>query len=278
MAETPGDVGGIATGTAGSVCAISPSDTTAVLNNFMTRIEELEKAVTQLLATNIMANQLSDLSQQVGWVGNVTYMGLDGWTQTEYGTLIPPPGFSILGNGLTLSDGSTYNAVYYDENGVLQFGFQAGGTGVVGELPEAWNAAAAGTAADYAYASFIFGSGWVAESSRNISISKTVSGNNFEFDYTVSQSGLYLFAGNATDVDGTAGTIQELDAIIIAVNGVTKYTNSFQSPPNATRQWGGAVSGLIALAAGDVISMDDAGGGTIDTVTSASFSVVRISS
>ena len=105
------------------VCAISPSDLVGYVGNLINLVKDLEQRVIELESGNIEANQLSDLSQQVGWVDGITYMGIEGWTQTEYGTLIPPPGFTFLGNGLTLSDGNTYQAVVMDEDGVLQFGF-----------------------------------------------------------------------------------------------------------------------------------------------------------
>lgn len=105
------------------ICAISPSDLVGAVGNLINEVKLLRQEVEELKAGNIEANQLSDLSQQVGWVGGITYMGIDGWTQTEYGTLIPPPGFTLLGNGVTMSDGNTYSAVVYDEDGVLQYGF-----------------------------------------------------------------------------------------------------------------------------------------------------------
>jgi hypothetical protein len=112
------------------VCAISPSDLVGYTGNALNRIKELEQRVAELEAKNTEFNQLSDASQQVGWVGGVTYMGTAGWTQTEYGTLIPPPGVSFSSLGFTLSDGNTYPFVVMDENGVLQYGFTAtGGTG-----------------------------------------------------------------------------------------------------------------------------------------------------
>ncbi len=134
MAITQGEGGGISlSGTAGSVCALTPSDQAQVVDNLIARIESLETAVMQLLTANIKANQLSDLSQQVGWVGNITYMGQPGWTQTEYGTLIPPAGMSLSSLGILMSDGNSYQAVVMDENGVLQFGFTTAGQ-VTGEF------------------------------------------------------------------------------------------------------------------------------------------------
>jgi hypothetical protein len=137
MANTTGDGGSSNTsGTAASVCAISPSDTVGVLNNFLTRIEKLEEIMMQIASANVLAGQISEISQQIGWMYGIEYLGQPGWAQTSYGTLVPPPGFTLLGAGLTLSDGNTYQAVYYDENGVLQFGFtspeSAGGTSIVG--------------------------------------------------------------------------------------------------------------------------------------------------
>lgn len=119
--HTPGPSGPAPTDS--GVCAISPSDLVGYTGNLINRVNELEQRIAELEAGNIEVNQLSDLSQRIGWVDGITYMGVEGWTQTSYGTLIPPPGFTFLGNGLTLSDGSTYQAVVMDEDGVLQFGF-----------------------------------------------------------------------------------------------------------------------------------------------------------
>lgn len=125
MAETTGDAGG--GGTVNSLCMISPSDEVGIVGNLISRIEELEKVVSQLMSANVTAGQLSDLSQQVGWVYDVTFMGVPGWTQTEAGTLIPPAGFSLSNIGFTLSDGNTYQGVSFDSDGVLQLGFTASG-------------------------------------------------------------------------------------------------------------------------------------------------------
>src|SRR3972149_8446706 len=124
------DGGGGGGVTDAGVCAISPSDLVGYTGNALNRIKDLEQRVAELEAAIVQVNQLSDLSQQVGWVGNVIYMGVEGWTQTENGTLIPPPGVSFSSLGFTLSDGNTYPFVVMDENGVLQYGYTA--TGGVG--------------------------------------------------------------------------------------------------------------------------------------------------
>ena len=105
------------------ICAISPSDLVGYTGNLINRVEQLEQRIAELEAKNVEANQLSDLAQQVGWVDGITYMGVPGWTQTSYGTLIPPAGFTLLGSGLTMSDGNQYQAVVYGEDGELIYGF-----------------------------------------------------------------------------------------------------------------------------------------------------------
>ncbi len=120
--------GGLGGGSTSEICIPSPSDMAQIADNLLHRIKLLEDAVSELMAANIMANQLSDLSQQVGWVDNITYAGVDGWSQTEYGSLVPPPGLSFSSLGFTLSDGNTYPMVQMDSDGVLQFGFTQQGT------------------------------------------------------------------------------------------------------------------------------------------------------
>lgn len=118
------------------VCAISPSDLVGYTGNLINRVNELEQRIAELEASNVEVNQLSDLSQQVGWVGGITYLGTPGWTQTEYGTLIPPAGVSLSTLGITMSDGNSYQMVSVGEDGELIFGFTAtgaiGGSGAMG--------------------------------------------------------------------------------------------------------------------------------------------------
>ena len=112
------------------VCAISPSDLVGFVGNALSRIKELEQRVAELEAANVEANQLSDISQQVGWVGGVEYMGMPGWTQTEYGSLIPPPGVSLSMLGIfppTIAGGTPNQLVIYDNDGNLVFGADADG-------------------------------------------------------------------------------------------------------------------------------------------------------
>lgn len=133
---TGGNVGGLGGGrttTDSGVCAISPSDLVGYTGNALNRLKELEQRVAELEAKNTEVNQLSDLSQQVGWVGGITYLGTAGWTQTAAGTLIPPPGVSLSTLGITMSDGNSYQMVVVNEDGTLTYGFTATG-GVGGTL------------------------------------------------------------------------------------------------------------------------------------------------
>lgn len=98
MAEAVIDPGG--GGTTSSICAVSPSDMMGQINNLVSRVEQLEQDVAELKALNIGAVQLSDFSASVGWVYDVVYMGIPGWTQTPYGTLIPPAGMSLSSLGI----------------------------------------------------------------------------------------------------------------------------------------------------------------------------------
>ena len=142
MALTPGDGGG----STASLCPISPTDQVQIVDNLLDRIQALEKAVSELLAVNVMANQLSDISQQIGWVTGITYMGVEGWTQTEAGTLIPPAGFSLSGSGLfkmfdfCTGEMQDYQGVSVDSDGVIQFGFKPSGE-VCGEKVQEWDGA-----------------------------------------------------------------------------------------------------------------------------------------
>jgi hypothetical protein len=77
------------------VCSISPSDMAGQIDNILTRLENLEEVIAQLSTSNVNAIQLSDISESVGWVYDVEYMGIPGWTQTAAGTLIPPLGFTV---------------------------------------------------------------------------------------------------------------------------------------------------------------------------------------
>src|ERR1043165_9887846 len=77
------------------VGSISPSDLVGYTGNLINQVRDLQQRVAELEAKITQANQLSDFSQQVGWVGGITYMGTSGWKQTEYGTLIPPPGVTL---------------------------------------------------------------------------------------------------------------------------------------------------------------------------------------
>jgi len=97
--EDPGISGGT------PVCNVSPSDIAANVNNLLERVQKLENTVAQILSGNVEATQLSDLSSDLGWIFNITYLGEDGWAQTPAGTLIAPPG--ATGYLSSILDGQT---------------------------------------------------------------------------------------------------------------------------------------------------------------------------
>jgi hypothetical protein len=219
MTDGSNDGGGGGLGTAGSICTISPEDTTAVLGNLISRIEKLEFNLSQILGANLHAEQLSDLSSQVGWVYGVEYMGVPGWIQTEYGTLIPPAGFTLSSSGFQMFNSCTgeyedYQGVQMDSDGVLQFGFTSKGN-VCGSKAEYWDAGGAAQGAPtgiLAYADF----GWHNNSfystpALNISLySSSRSAGAGTIRVSGMTSGQYFVIGNATQyatAGGTAGAI-----------------------------------------------------------------------
>lgn len=272
----PGTIGGSTNPTTSTrtpstdsgVCAMSPSDLVGYVGNLISRMEAAEQEIAELKAANVTANQLSDLSQQVGWVGGITYAGTSGWTQTAYGTLIPPAGFYI-GNVIP-----GYHAGFYDATGTLQLGFGSDGT-LTGTYPTTWNAAAS-PQANYAFASYLGGS-WTT-GNRAITINtNSVSGNDIDIQFTVSQAGLYFCDGNATDSEASAPLGSFNDSLIVTVNGTQKYNVSYQSTYEPNRLWGGAVGGLLVLSASDVVRMINNPTATIDSVLKGAFSLYRVS-
>jgi hypothetical protein len=139
---------GTGNGSSGFTCRISPADEVGIIENLLERIRNLETKVARLAAGNVETSQLSNISQQVGWATGITYMGTEGWIRTEAGTLIPPPGWTLSGAGILMSDGTPYQGVVMDENGVLQFGWMTDGT-FAGEKVDEWNNSSGGSPDHY---------------------------------------------------------------------------------------------------------------------------------
>lgn len=100
----------------GGTCWIGGADESGQIQALTRRVADLERQIGLLLGGDVQTGQLSYISSQIGWVHGVSFMGSTGWTRTEYGTLIPPPGFSLVGSGL-LGSGSGMQAVVGDEDG-----------------------------------------------------------------------------------------------------------------------------------------------------------------
>jgi hypothetical protein len=285
MALTPGEgdggTGGVLGGTASSICAISPSDLVGTLGNLITRIEQLEFQLSQIVGANLHTEQLSNISEQVGWVYGVEYMGIPGWTQTEYGTLIPPAGFTMTGSGIQLYNSCTgefedYQAVVMDENGVLQWGATAAGN-LCGAKVEDWNdAAAAAEPADYAVTKRDGGAGTTYNSSRGIVITTSApSSMEGTAIFTVAQAGIYLvsaFYQPATLSAGASWTFSisfpDANQSVTVLGGATTGTSSVNSWQRTT---------IANLAAGNqIIAGFDLASGSSGTPNKFELSAYRI--
>jgi len=208
MPMTPGDSGGGSSAppsTNNGVCSISPSDLVGYTGDALNRIKDLEQRVAELEAKIVQANQLSDLSQQVGWVGGIEYMGVSGWTQTEYGTLIPPPGMTLSSLGITIPNvGTPQQLVIMDTSGNLVLG-----AGTDGIITGSFASGSGITAyADVGWRNNVFSSailsGITVNSTSRSAGAGTISIGNMA-------TGLYYATGYVTqyvlDGDGTAGAI-----------------------------------------------------------------------
>lgn len=198
-----------ATTTAGGLCVIGGADEAGQIQSLTERVARLEQALQYVLGEDISADQLSDISQNAGWITGVTYMGTEGWTRTQYGTLIPPPGFSFSGSGLfnmyDFCTGETvsYQGVSVDENGVIQFGFKPNGQ-VCGEKVDQWDGASAPD-----YYKYVQDAGIVLiNEGRNVSAgTNTLNGatTSGSFRVTVTNGGLWLvqISGYYTPTSGS---------------------------------------------------------------------------
>lgn len=284
------DAGGATGGT--SFCSISPSDNVGIIENFLHRIEELEKVVSQLSASNILANQLSDLSQQIGWVGGITYMGIEGWTQTEYGTLIPPAGVSLssLSNwydSLTNnpcnpydSDGNLRQELHlsvYDSDGNLNFGTGCGGQ-LVGTKVDEWDTAAASTGPmDYCDVNYQPPSGNYQTIRGGFTVTASPSTSNGLWRVQVTNAGLYYAHSIYQVFKSGAGSFSA------GVNVKTSADNAFNDWQDFRLKADG--SGTVSpqstriqlLDAGDTVENVCSVLGSGETIRKSALMVVRLS-
>ena len=277
---TPGDVGG-GLGTASSVCTISPADNEAIINNLIARIEKLEFDLSQVLGANLHSNTLGDLSSQVGWVYGVEYMGVPGWIQTEYGTLIPPPGFTLSGSGMQLYNSCTgefedYQAVVMDSDGVLRWGATAAGN-LCGTKVEEWDNAAS-TIGNTHFASL--------EPSYTASNGITVVSNNMGTSYatseiTIAEAGYYRICGQSKasygNIIGSPGWSYFLS---IPKNGVSFLGDSGVAGPHDEAEVSTvrlSVNSIHQLAAGDTLEFSTQSPTVgVESILNKSFNVLKV--
>jgi hypothetical protein len=281
MALTPGEGGGGMTmgGTASSICAISPSDTASTIGNLLERIEALELALSQVLGANLHANTLGDISSQVGWVYGVEYMGIPGWIQTEYGTLIPPAGFTLSGSGIQMWNACTgefedYQAVVMDENGVLQWGASAAGN-LCGAKVEEWNdAAAVATPPDYAISKYKYDESPTRyNNNRGITITTQTPSSEGLATLTVSQAGVYLVTSRVMLQSASSGVACSLE---VSVPNGSQNAGDIHSTTAGVLTW--HTTSVFNLAAGDAINMLFDAAGSIGAFHLSEFSAYRIGS
>jgi len=275
---TPGDVGG-GLGTASSVCTISPADNEAIINNLIARIEKLEFDLSQVLGANLHANTLGDVSSQVGWVYGIEYMGIPGWTQTEYGTLIPPAGFTLSGSGMQLYNSCTgefedYQAVVMDSDGVLQWGATAAGN-LCGTKVEQWNNAVAIAEPPLAYLS----SG-VNTSNGGMTInSNSMSSDMGGAQVTVPNAGYYLISAGGAASLPSGPTSSWSYFLIVSKNSSSNVGGQSGAAPGEVLHpiylnW----TGIVSAAAGDTFEYETQIPGVgAELVVNKYFSIVRIS-
>jgi hypothetical protein len=283
--EVPDDGGG---SIPAGVCVPTPSDLEGAVYNLLARIKELEDKVAQQAATNVTADRLSDLAQQVGWVTDIVYNGIGGFTRTEAGTLIPPPGVSLNTLGWELYNTCTggyepFPMVVMDENGVLQWGATTTG-GLCGAKVEEWDDAAANSGTqDYGFISHLLAVGSTSGVRGMTILTNSLSGRDYYFEIQVSRAGLYMVQSQHNAEGLFVGPNTMADGIEIAVNGVAKYgvadvvnVPDTSGTPALVREPMSA-GGVLVLAANDIVRTRNGASIMVSDVFNAQMSLVRIS-
>lgn len=273
-------------GTTESVCTPSPSNMTGSLDNILYRLKALEDAMSQSLGINVHAGQLDEFGQQLGWV-ETTYLGQSGWYQNENGNLIPPPGMSIFGPGVSYMDiinniphgtGSSQSAVFVDSDGNILLG--SDGSSLFGSSVDTWNSGGTSTQ-DFARYT------WLTSESRGITIGAFVNTASLTtLQMTTTQAGLYYSSLNFRQITNSDGTPQHQIFADVQINlpsarigfrnqfvGICGYNNFTVNS--------GSISGCFYLDIGEVviftITSTADGGGTLLPTGMYEFSLARIS-
>jgi hypothetical protein len=288
---------GSAPSAAGGVCWSGGADEASEIESLKERVAKLERALQYVLGQDISAGQLSDISQNAGWIYGVEYMGVEGWTKTNAGTLIPPAGFSLSGSGLfkmydfCTGEQQDYQGVSVDENGVIQFGFKPTGE-VCGEKVDYWDAggAAGSGATEQPYALYtennVYSLTNTTQASRDVTINvDSVADSNGLIEFTFVEPGLYLCSISVSiNLSNTTNTIDltcrilnqaSQDYALAAADRTTMHTAS----PTVGVKLNASVSGLMSIAAGDIVEgrYQLVGTGGTSSFSAFSFSAVRVS-
>lgn len=260
------------------ICSITPTDLVGYTGNAINRLDELEQRVAELEAKLVEAEQLSDLAAQAGWIEGVTYMGIEGWTQTPAGTLIPPAGVTLSSLGIippTIPGNPGMQFSIFDEDGNLIFGADQLGA-LFGNQVDIWNGA---SEADYAITSFRFSDGSYS-SSRGITITDAApTSGEGDAKLQVAQDGIYQVNGSASWSFGIAhaysGTLRLFTPYPEQDTGDSRNTDTDSTP---ILTW--KIATIVNLLAGDEIELEfDIGGSTAGgTLSEFKFSAIRLSS
>lgn len=203
--------GGTGGGSTTSVCSISPSDNIAVLNNYGSRISDIERFLSRVVAADVYASNLADLAENLGNVLNGTLM-LPSTTNSPYGpggSIPVPDGY----NGTVISG----NVITTWTDGVVSF--------------EVINTQGGTRGGGLSYALFTGTGGSIANGPGGTTVSfSTVTSQNFVTNNTTS---LTLSPGNY---------------LLVAAGGSTARTSTSASIANV--RFGSESSGVHQIAAG----------------------------
>lgn len=201
--------GGLTSG----VCSISPTDDKAIIGNLIERISDIERFLSQIVAADVHANNLSELARDLGNVANGTLMlpntPNSPWAGTG-GTIPVPAGYNgsvINGNVLTTWENGVVSVQMIGGQGITTGG---SGTHYLIVQPSSSSLSGSGLAAT-ANLSTIIRQGGSAFGTSKLNISKI----------KILRAGLYQISAVFPTAVRTSGGSTWLEARITDSSGLT---------------------------------------------------------